>query len=242
MRARAKRERDSEMTTIRGEGGGATEAAITRNPLHVLPALSLGGDLWLCSPHLFLYVPHSLSPPLSLLSRRGTARWLGDTSFPSLDYSRGANDSGLWNIKEWGCNNEELGISLRDTSSRPHSQPAPGANLGSDHEVLVILIVKIPVLRLQRSTDPTCGSAPSWLPVVQIQAMCNYFPSWGYTIIDQSWAPSTLLPLLFILWRNPSSWLYHLTLITHHTLIKLLGTFIITSARRRLVYKVEPCA
>lgn len=42
MRVRAKGEKDRE--TMIG-GGGATGAAITREPTHVLPALSLGGDL-----------------------------------------------------------------------------------------------------------------------------------------------------------------------------------------------------
>lgn len=43
-------------------GGGATVETITRKVLDVLPALSLGEDLWLCSP-LFCscaYLPHSL--------------------------------------------------------------------------------------------------------------------------------------------------------------------------------------
>ena len=42
MRVRAKRHRDRDMMI---SGGGATQAAITRKALHVLPALSLGGDL-----------------------------------------------------------------------------------------------------------------------------------------------------------------------------------------------------
>lgn len=82
MGARAERERESDMEMMIS-GGGTTEAAITRKPLHLLPALSLGGDLRLCGPP---FAPAFAPPPL--LESQGHSVMLGDPPPPASSTSR----------------------------------------------------------------------------------------------------------------------------------------------------------
>ena len=129
-------------------GGGAAEEAI--KALRVLPALSLG-DLWLQPPFV---------PAHNLL---GAERWLGDTfSFPSLkpaeepitvDYGMSRREVTI--MKSLG-----VGWGIRPLSHADTRSWGRRARLSSDHEVLVILIVKIQFLGLQLYMDPAYRSAP----------------------------------------------------------------------------------
>lgn len=238
MRVRAKREEDREMLI---SGGGA--AAMLPSPtsrfmyfLHWVWEEIYDSAAPLCS---------CMCPPPTPAESQGCREMLGRYFFcpqprtarepMTADYGTSRSEAAIMRSLGFGW-----GIRVRG-STHTHS-PGRGANLSSDHEVLVFLIVKIHVLRQRCYMDPAYGSAPCSSQLHRSGVCTIISPPWGYTIIDQSRAPSTLLPLLFILWRNPFSWLYHLTLITHHTLIKLLGTFITTSAQKKPVYSADPFA
>lgn len=111
LRMRAERKKDKEMMISRG---GATEAAITRKALLVHPTPSLGGYLWLCMPPLFCFCTSSPHPPLPVTR-------IDSSFFFPIFTDWGSDDSGLWDIKERSCNNEELGIWPRVMSSGPCS-------------------------------------------------------------------------------------------------------------------------
>lgn len=111
MKMRAERKKDKEMMISRG---GATEAAITRKALLVHPTLSLGGYLWLCSPPPLFFLHITPHPPLPVTRIDSCFCFPGFTDW-------GSDDSGLWDINERSCNNEELGIWPRVMSSGPYS-------------------------------------------------------------------------------------------------------------------------
>lgn len=76
----------------------------------------------------------------------------------------GADDSGLWNIEERGCDNEKLGTKPIGMGALGHARAASG-----DHD--------------------SDGSTLYWNQLVQDKGMCNYFSSRGNNIIDQSPLP-----------------------------------------------------
>ncbi len=127
--------------------GGATKAAITRELLRVLPALSLGGDLWPCSPLLFLHLLPSFPSPLPAESQ-GCSEMIGRYSafFPSLlrlavesmtaDYGTSRSEAAVM---------RSMGFGLGDKSSGPNSHQLPrycDANLRGDRDTLELLIAK----------------------------------------------------------------------------------------------------
>lgn len=96
-----------------------------------------------------------------------------------------------------------------------------GAELSSDHDVLVILIIRLVVPLWCSHIDPACGSSPGWLPVAQIRGICNYIPSWGFNL---PLIASTIHPQLTVA-----------PYINHALMELLVGTFITKSAQRTRV-------
>lgn len=156
MRVRAKREEDREMLI---SGGGA--AAMLPSPtsrfmyfLHWVWEEIYDSAAPLCS---------CMCPPPTPAESQGCREMLGRYFFcpqprtarepMTADYGTSRSEAAIMRSLGFGW-----GIRVRG-STHTHS-PGRGANLSSDHEVLVFLIVKIHVLRQRCYMDPAYGSAP----------------------------------------------------------------------------------